>query len=1163
MLSPRTTTIPTTTTTTTATTTTATCSSTTAVAAASPSSTVAADYFSVSRDCLDSPPPTPYFTPHLPPPTPYFTPRLPPPTPLLLAVNQQHYHVPPPPPPGRMGRPLNDGPPPQAGGRGGGGGEEEPSQAAVVVPMDLDDPADDSPASAAATAANQPPPPPPPLRPLRPLNPSGAATSSLQPVVVPRNLANPYAARPASIAGGMVSPMAISPPQAAAAAAAAAAGRSSSSSSSASSASSSLSSSPPSSGGMRVFKPGHLAGLLRSQPPPPPAAGDDDDDDDDDDKAASSHTHNNGDTSASASASASASRSVLALDMRPFQQYSQHRVLSSVNVSIPTTLLKRPAFTPAKMFGSLSSDHAKQVLKDWTNYANIVVFDSDSTVATDAASPIKLLVAKLQLHARPDTRIGWLPGGFVAFQAAHPDLCDSSPPPKGSEGIGPAANANANGNGNINNKAAVKPMCLSDLAGPLTAPSALGALGAGRPSLLQPTYAAHTSVSNINSSDTLIGGIDIANRALLPRFLREMMESGNVKGQIEEKFAAIEAAEKKRLDCSFRARSRTDPFSVSDALEGGATRNRYNNIWPFNHNRVKLATRNEFATAAAAESSGSGSLSQQQQQPLNMSPNPHNAEAQTLANDYINASHIMSPAGHRRYIATQGPIESTFDDFWRMSWQEKSRVILMLVADADVQSGSQTCHKYWPDPGMSREFGRVRVTHIAERRVPFDDAQEISDSANNAGGGVMLREFVVVVNADEAAARTIWQVQYLGWPDHGVPKHADEMLQVHHLVSKLCAVLDRTYGKDDVGPVVVHCSAGCGRTGAFICIDAVLSALHTLGSLPSVSSLGTPTSPNPSPSSGVQMMSLTGGRDSGGGDGGKPPPQPHPSPQQQLHYAQLQHNLQQQHQQHQHQQGTTSTTTSSSHNNNNVQYHSLFSPSAATQTATRSAPGTPGGASSITFAAAAAAAAMGSPADTWSTVRPILTPNTFAPASSPHDMILAAVHHLRSQRVLMVQSLSQYAFCYEVVARCCAVAGIASASSPPPPPLPLSASSPSSSSSPAPPTSNDADADADDAARESVTRYTRIVRSKAVDETLASFHTLAYHARNPKVNVRLPPLSSPAVGAARNSLFSPPAAATTTTTTTFAEMEEEHRKRERAASLEEMTGGLQRTMKRV
>ncbi|KAJ3017228.1 hypothetical protein HKX48_003649 [Thoreauomyces humboldtii] len=584
--------------------------------------------------------------------------------------------------------------------------------------------------------------------------------------------------------------------------------------------------------------------------------------------------------------------SVLGLDMRSYQHYSQHRVSSSVNVSIPTTLLKRPAFTPVKMFGSLSSEYAKNVLKDWTSYENVVVYDNDSAVAP-SASPIKLLVTKLQ-HANPPARIGWLVGGFQAFAAQFGDLCDMSPPPAGSEGMGPAASATAKG------------ISLVDLAGPMTAPSALGALGAARPSL-QPTYAAHTSVSNLNSDDRMLLDTVEGEHPAMPLFLKELVQSGNVRAQIERNFSLVEAAEKKRVDCAFRARSRTDPFSVSDALEGGTTRNRYNNIWPFNHNRVKLG-HSDIVTPD--------------------SPNACSAEQQTATNDYINASHIISPAGHRRYIATQGPIGSTFDDFWRMAWEQRSRVILMLVADADVQQGSQTCHKYWPDRATSFQYGRVQVSHVQEFRVPFQTEMD-----PNAGGGVMLREFRVIVDSDTDRARTIWQVQYLGWPDHGVPKHADEMLQVHNLVSKLCSRLDAAFGPEDVGPVVVHCSAGCGRTGAFICIDAVFSVLTSQGCIKMAST-------NSSPPLYSGLVS--------------------------------------------------------------------FDPAVAARGLEISAfavqrlPTTPG-------------------ADTWSTVRPILTPNTFAPQTSPHDMILATVHHLRSQRVLMVQSLSQYGFCYEVIARACAI----------------------------------------------------------------------------------------------------------------------------------------------
>ncbi|KAI8824333.1 protein-tyrosine phosphatase-like protein [Fimicolochytrium jonesii] len=590
------------------------------------------------------------------------------------------------------------------------------------------------------------------------------------------------------------------------------------------------------------------------------------------------------------SASSANTHTVLGLDMRSYQHYSEFRICSSVNLSVPTMMLKRPACTPVKLFGALTSDHAKNVLKDWTKFENIIIYDDDS-LNTAEGSPIVLLARKLQ-HANSTARIGWLQGGFTAFSEQYPDLCDSSPPPQGSESIAP----------NTNNITRGAPL---NIGGPLTAPSALGALGAARPALLQPTYASHQSASELNADGMLADTIDV-NNTHIPLFLRDLVRQGNVRRQIEQNFAIVEAAEKRRLDCAFRAQSRDDPFSVSDALEGGATRNRYNNIWPFNHNRVKLACDGQL-TPDMREDGAS------------LSPyKAATAEQHTRHNDYINASFIVSPAGHRLYIATQGPIASTFEDFWRMAWEQKSRIVLMLVADADVQRGSQTCHKYWPDEGHSMLYGRTRVTHEGEIPLLFGENRTPS-----AGGGTVVRQFRVVVDEREDKAETIWQVQYLGWPDHGVPKHPDEMLRVHYLVSTMCQRLDIKFGREEVGPVIVHCSAGCGRTGAFICVDAVLKAISTN----------------------------------------------HP-----MH---------------------------ADADNTPVQDQA---PSAVT-----SLPSGGHEKSSST------------PSDTWSTVRPVLTPTTFAPETSPHDMILATVHHLRSQRVLMVQSLSQYGFCYEIVARYCDV----------------------------------------------------------------------------------------------------------------------------------------------
>ncbi|KAJ3179751.1 hypothetical protein HDU85_004752 [Gaertneriomyces sp. JEL0708] len=615
----------------------------------------------------------------------------------------------------------------------------------------------------------------------------------------------------------------------------------------------------------------------------------------------------------------------LLLDMRSFAQYSRHRIKLSVNVTVPTTLLKRPTFGANKLFETLGSDYAKAVFQNWTNYPNIIIYDADTT-SPSPSSPLVLLSGKL-LKDHPSARIGYLRGGLTEFAASYPDLCESVPPPEGSKGIGVSvptttqAGDSANGAGLTlagmgfgHTATGATPKSRLNLSldltglGPLTAPSALGALACSRPlqqQQQQPTYAAHKSVDISSSPDNLleqyISSPDATNH--VPVFVRQLVREGNVKDALHRNFQAIESAEQKRLDCAFRAQCRTDPFSVSDALEAGATRNRYNNIWPYNHNRVRLSRR----------------------------------ENDTGSSDYVNASHVLSPAGHRRYIATQGPTPSTFDDFWRMVYEQDSRLILMLCADADIQRGSQTCHKYWPD-----EHTSGRTMTMNSMVVSFENEESVSFAGDS--GDIVIRAFsiapVTAKSISSAATemegrKTVYQVQYLGWPDHGVPAHPDEMLRVHHVVNQLLARVGEaspelpsnlqqpgTGGQVDpsgrgTGPMIVHCSAGVGRTGAFICVDAVLAVCKTCG-LPTMAS------------------PVHDGLD----------------------------------------ENSTPTTTT---------------PNTCAGTGTASHP-------------------------SWSQVSSILHPPLFHP-SFTNDMILASVHHLRSQRVLMVQSFRQFVFCYEVVGR--------------------------------------------------------------------------------------------------------------------------------------------------
>ncbi|XP_051909946.1 receptor-type tyrosine-protein phosphatase mu-like isoform X5 [Hippocampus zosterae] len=168
--------------------------------------------------------------------------------------------------------------------------------------------------------------------------------------------------------------------------------------------------------------------------------------------------------------------------------------------------------------------------------------------------------------------------------------------------------------------------------------------------------------------------------------------------------------------------------------------------------------------------------------------------------DYINASYVDGYHRPKRYIATQGPMQETVYDFWRMVWQENTAAIVMVTNLVEV--GRVKCCKYWPDD--SDIFGDVSVTLMETQ---------------------LLSEYVVRTFAVEkrgaAEIREIRQFHFTGWPDHGVPPHATGLLGFVRRV--------KAKTPPAAGPTVVHCSAGAGRTGCFMVIDIMLDMAEREG----------------------------------------------------------------------------------------------------------------------------------------------------------------------------------------------------------------------------------------------------------------------------------------------------------------------------------------------
>uniref|UniRef100_A0AAZ1Y065 protein-tyrosine-phosphatase n=1 Tax=Oreochromis aureus TaxID=47969 RepID=A0AAZ1Y065_OREAU len=194
-------------------------------------------------------------------------------------------------------------------------------------------------------------------------------------------------------------------------------------------------------------------------------------------------------------------------------------------------------------------------------------------------------------------------------------------------------------------------------------------------------------------------------------------------------------------------------------------KNRYGNIIAYDHSRVRLQPQD-----------GDG------------------------GSDYINANYVDGYHRPNHYIATQGPMQETVYDFWRMVWQENTAAIVMVTNLVEV--GRVKCCKYWPDD--TEIYGDMKVTLIETQ---------------------LLSEYVIRTFAVEkrgvAEIREIRQFHFTGWPDHGVPLHATGLLG---FIRRVKAKTPPT-----AGPTVVHCSAGAGRTGCFIVIDIMLDMAEREG----------------------------------------------------------------------------------------------------------------------------------------------------------------------------------------------------------------------------------------------------------------------------------------------------------------------------------------------
>ncbi|XP_036611170.1 receptor-type tyrosine-protein phosphatase C isoform X2 [Trichosurus vulpecula] len=208
-------------------------------------------------------------------------------------------------------------------------------------------------------------------------------------------------------------------------------------------------------------------------------------------------------------------------------------------------------------------------------------------------------------------------------------------------------------------------------------------------------------------------------------------------------------------------------FPSKDARKAfNQNKNRYIDILPYDYNRVELSEINGDA-----------------------------------GSDYINASYVDGFKEPRKYIAAQGPREETVDDFWRMIWEQKVTIIVMVTR---CEEGNRNkCAEYWPTMEEGTQIYGDVIVKIHEHKICPD---------------YIVQKLNVTNKREKTTGRDVTHIQFTSWPDHGVPDDPHLLLKLRRRVNAFSNFFS--------GPIVVHCSAGVGRTGTYIGIDAMLEGLE-------------------------------------------------------------------------------------------------------------------------------------------------------------------------------------------------------------------------------------------------------------------------------------------------------------------------------------------------
>lgn len=515
---------------------------------------------------------------------------------------------------------------------------------------------------------------------------------------------------------------------------------------------------------------------------------------------------------------------LLIIDVRPFHDYCKSHMHGSINICLPSTLLKRQTFTLEKCIQTLTSNEKilfnKYNSRDSNDLPAVLFYDDYDASENDISSSIFYLAGKFIQDSKWNSALYILEGGFKKFKdTQHSSLIDDNNSNLNSAisdtSISSTTSSSTSGNklmissdDNISSTSVnsifsshktLSPYSMTSpsnintkLFPPLETSGMKGKSPIGLSRFVLPD-SSHIPVfktrnydevltSRTDSSIHLSSNLTQLERSNLPSWLNDVIGDDLGSSALTEKFNNLQMQERNRLNHALtktdisNAKSTGDSPVISAGVELGR-KNRYKDIFLYEHARVKLS---KYDTQSK--------------------------DLDSITN-YINASYIHYPSSNLNYIATQGPLTETIGDFWNVVYFNNVPIILSLTPQSENQV--EKCAPYWKS-GTYYSNGIKIVVELVEEFIDF----ELSEKTEQC----FCRRISVKVG--EKASKEVLQVHMTNWPDFGVAICLEDILSLVALKRYISRKLDI-----ESNPILVHCSAGCGRTGSFCVTDTCINLL--------------------------------------------------------------------------------------------------------------------------------------------------------------------------------------------------------------------------------------------------------------------------------------------------------------------------------------------------